>query len=248
MDQRLLNATKVTAHSVIGYDFGAVRLADILIEPPGPIDLDWFEWRRDGDGAWRLLPPAVNADAWHDDWTRRGVLPGGAAPAPVAPERCRRIPALIRATRGPHRDGLPCPRAHIEIYELLGPEGEPLLFVAGSAGELSDDHLAYYELLYDDSGPEPLLRDRRHWRFDVAGMEGLEFVAITMGLSTVVLILVLPPAAIVILYLWLTARRRAGHGRCPKCGYDLSGIGEPGCPECGWARPAAAGPIAPSTP
>jgi hypothetical protein len=38
---------------------------------------------------------------------------------------------------------------------------------------------------------------------------------------------------------WLPARRKKGH--CPRCGYDLTGIGARVCPECGKAAtPGAA--------
>jgi len=37
-------------------------------------------------------------------------------------------------------------------------------------------------------------------------------------------------------------RLRARRGRCPKCGYDLAGVGSQPCPECGASR-RRAGPI-----
>lgn len=47
------------------------------------------------------------------------------------------------------------------------------------------------------------------------------------------------PASIVLaptLLLWRVDRRQLQHGRCPECGYDLTGNVSGTCPECGTAR------------
>lgn len=237
VDRRILGATKLLAHSRLGFPIGEPELGEIVIEPEAPLDLSPFGYRRDGDGAWRLIPASVDPAAWRDDWVRRGVIPADGAIPPVSPERCRAIPDLIESTArlvwGGEGDGFPDPRAMIDVYELLGPDGEQLLFISLSTGQLSNDHLAYYELAYDDSA-SPRLIDRRHWRFDVAGMEGLEFASVASAISILLLIIAMPSAIAVLAYRTFSRGSRVARGCCPVCGYDLRADHTSGCPECGW--------------
>jgi hypothetical protein len=122
----------------------------------------------------------------------------------------------------------------MEAYELTGARGEPLLFLSVHTGEISNDHLCYYELLYDDSVSPPRLIDRRHWRFDVAGMEGMEFVAIGVFLSVVFAGIGIPLVSAYLAYTRLSKGARVKRGRCPACGYDLRHQFAGGCSECGW--------------
>lgn len=202
------------------------------------LDLSWFEAKRNGDGALRLVPPAVDAETWHNDWTTRGVIAGPLGS--ISDERRRALPYLIESTadlvRGGWGTGFPSTRGWVLAYELLGPEHEPLLFVAVSTGSIANDHLAYYELLYDDSKVPPRLLDRRHWRFDVAGIESLEFAGVAMALSILFLALSLPPTTAILVYRRFSKGARVKRGRCPRCAYDLVGPRGTGCPECGWGR------------
>lgn len=200
-----------------------------------------FAWRRHGYGAWRLLPSAVDENAWEVDWLWRGVIPSDLHVPEIASERLAQLPQLIEATaeleRRKYGSGFPG-GAQINAYELIGPQNEPLLFVTLSTGELSNDHRAYYELLYDDSVSPPRLIDRRRWFFDVAGIEGFEFVAAWMLLATLVFVCVMPPTIGVLLFHRLSRRGRIKRGHCAKCDYDLRHQFERGCPECGWKRDA----------
>jgi hypothetical protein len=232
VNPRVLAATRLVAFSRFN------TAPSFYIEPRGSVDLSPFASLRDGDGAWRFVGPAIGPQAWKDDWVRRGAIPPRDEVPPISAERCLALPALLESTgeliHGPYGDGFPDPRAHLTVMELLGPAGERLLFVALRTGELSNDHLAYYELLYDDSVTPPRLIDRRQWFFDVAGMERVEFAQITLAFALGLVSAALPCTAGVLLYRGLSKGARVASGRCPKCGYDLRRNFGSGCSECGW--------------
>jgi hypothetical protein len=226
----VLAATRVVAQGPIDDDASGIFSPDL--------SLDTFASMRDGDGAWRLVPPTVDVERWQADWRARGVVPPDLRVPAIDPARSREIIELIQSTaslvRGAYGDGFPDSRSWINAYELLGPHGEKLLFVAMRTGELSNDHLAYYELLYDDSVAPPRLLDRRQWYHDVAGLEGLEFATVTTMLSILLLAVAMPPTAGILLYRRYSKGARIAYGHCPKCNYDLRSSFENGCSECGW--------------
>jgi hypothetical protein len=158
----------------------------------------------------------------------------GLVPA-ISPDRCCALPAFIESTakleKGSYGDGFPSSRGGIDAYELLGPNREPLLFIVVDTGPLSNDHLARYELLYDNSVHPPQLIDRRYWYRDVAGLEGLEFASISAGLTMAFLAIALPPVGVVLVVRGIKRRRRMARGLCSKCAYPIGGSER--CPECG---------------
>ena len=127
-------------------------------------------------------------------------------------------------------------RFPVHVYELSGADGEPTLVVVISGDEVSNDHLPHYELLFDDSADPPRLLSTRHWYFDVAGMEGFEFWAMSMAFGLLLSTLTLPPIIGRLLYRRFSKAGRLARGWCPACMYDLRAEFAAGCPECGWAR------------
>ncbi len=206
----------------------------------GAFDPAVFVTRRDGDGAIRLVSIPVDPAAWRKDWVDRKVIaPSGIVPA-IDEQRCRGLVDLVQSTsglvEGSYGVGFPDVRAGIDAYELTGEDGTPLLFLTVQTGPIANDHLAYYELVYDDRSSPPRLIDRRHWRFDVAGMESFEFVAATITFSVLVGGVVIPAAIVYLLYTRRSKVARVKQGRCPSCGYSLEHRFAGGCPECGWAK------------
>jgi hypothetical protein len=246
VDPRVLRATKVVAYSWVGGDETTHQYAPASEEdeqrwwPRSLMNLSSFASIRNTDGAWRLVPNPVDAAAWDRDWDSRGVVPRIGAPPKVAPERIATLRSLIESTAAPvsgaYGNGLGSARSFAQLFQLLGPSGEPLFFVSLHTGTLSNDHLAYYELLYDDSTNPPTLLDRRQWSFDVAGMEGAEFLAVSVLLFVPAFLLLVPTTAGVLAYRRLSKGARVRRGHCPRCNYDLRRVFDQGCSECGWGR------------
>jgi hypothetical protein len=250
VDPRVLNATKVVAYSRAGGDQTTHQYVppqkdlDGATWPRSPISFESFAGIRNTDDTWRLLPNPVDPAAWEQDWLARGVIPSVGSPPTLAPERITTLRSLIESTASPvsgeYGNGLGESRGSAQVFQLLGPAGEPLLFVSLHTGELSNDHLAYYELLYDDSTTPPTLLDRRQWYFDVAGIEGAEFVPLSIAFSILGLLVTLPPTAVALAYRRFSKGARIRRGRCPACNYDLTGNPTNLCPECGREAPSAA--------
>jgi hypothetical protein len=61
-------------------------------------------------------------------------------------------------------------------------DGSKLVILGLRSGQVSDDHYAYYELVFRDTGsPQGLvLASSQHFFYDVAGMEGLEWWGLSM--------------------------------------------------------------------
>jgi hypothetical protein len=239
----VLSASKVNSHAVFGFDPNR-RSERMVSSGPLPIDLSVFEAMRNTDDALRLVGPVVDAREWTRDWEARSVTPPGGLVSEFPRERAGALYGLIvgtaRLTKGDYGVGFPDGRSHLEVFELSGAQGESLLFVALATGELSNDHLGYYELLYDTSTEPPRLIDRRHWRFDVAGIEGLEFAGAALGLSVLFLACAMPAALVVLTYTTFSKGSKIRRGCCPKCGFDLLHQFDSGCTECGWAKGEAA--------
>lgn len=248
MDRRVLRATTVLAHSTIR--FVDDNSQEVTILQPQSVNFEMFAKRRDGDGAVRLVPPRLDVRRWREDWLTRGVVTGDPDLPAIGSDRCRSLLGLLESTgrlvRGLYGNGVPDRRAGMEVFELTGHDGERLLFIALATGELENDHLAYYEFLFDDAVSPPKLLDVRQWRFDVAGFEGFEFATVAAALAIPFLGVALPLTAGIQLYRRFSKRARIARGLCPACGYDLVGDFSTGCPECGRGRVPNQVPPSPS--
>jgi hypothetical protein len=132
-------------------------------------------------------------------------------------------------------------RATVDRYiiaELIDRDGRRLLLLAVLQGQVSNDHFAYSELVFEQNtdGTRGQLLDQRRFYFDVAGMEGATWIGFAMMLA----ILTVPLSSCVALVFFVRAYRdcrrwRAGH--CFRCNYDVSGLPATSnilkCPECG---------------
>jgi len=87
------------------------------------------------------------------------------------------------------------------VYHLKGPAGEELLLLALRGGEISNDHYPYYEFFFTRTSAGTWQFDSAHrFFFDIAGMEGAEFFALTLGFSILGLAITVPITIAFLLY------------------------------------------------
>ena len=86
------------------------------------------------------------------------------------------------------------------IVDARDASGRRLVFIGACAGEVSNDHHPYYEMVFRDLGDGRGLTYVRGQRFfyDVAGIEGFEWYAIWIMLTAFALPVLLPLAALVV--------------------------------------------------
>src|SRR5688572_17083859 len=80
VDPRVLGATKLHWH-VTKYFYKPTDMLDVA-NPPPFFAQNYFQFNafeefaraRNKDGAWRLVPPALDANAWRQDWIARRVI------------------------------------------------------------------------------------------------------------------------------------------------------------------------------
>ncbi len=74
------------------------------------------------------------------------------------------------------------------IFDFTTRDGRRLWLVTVETTALSNDHFAYRELLLEPTGRDPntwSLIDARGWQFDRAGIEGIEWYVMAVGLGIV---------------------------------------------------------------
>jgi hypothetical protein len=180
---------------------------------------------------------------------RSGLLTG---PAPaLAAERFDELMPLVLTSGqlGPQfagYDQFAPGMARGMVYELRGRSGERLLLLALQGGEVSNDHRAFYEFLFEAGGGPLRLLSTRRFYFDVAGFEGAEFLSFFVVFSALGLLFTVPPIVACFVYLRFSRTAAMERGLCPACRYDLRGQFEGGCPECGWGRGERDAPSQPS--
>jgi hypothetical protein len=159
----------------------------------------------------------------------------------VASDLVASVPSLMQQARVVVRDApgynhLTCGRLMATLIEATTTDNEQLLIVIMGGGQVSNDHLPHYELLFDRSTQPTRLLSSRQWYFDVAGIEGLTFerVGLTLAIASQLLLLPIFIAIIVIRRFSPAARMR--RGCCPACKHDLRHDFASGCSECGWRR------------
>jgi hypothetical protein len=84
------------------------------------------------------------------------------------------------------------------VIEFEDQSGQSMLLASLTSGQVSNDHFAYYELLFPMKGAQ--LGELGRWNkfyYDVAGIEGLEWWILTPFLSLLGFILVLPVTTLV---------------------------------------------------
>jgi hypothetical protein len=80
------------------------------------------------------------------------------------------------------------------IVEARNTSGSQLVFLSATGGQVSNDHYPCYEMVFERhprSGQLTFIRGQRFF-FDVAGIEGLEWFGIWLGVSLIGVVLVLP--------------------------------------------------------
>jgi hypothetical protein len=128
------------------------------------------------------------------------------------------------------------------IVELTDQSGRRVVAFAVRQGEVSNDHRAYTEAVFEQEsdGSMGRLLDYRQFYFDVAGLEGANLIGFIL-LSAVPLVAVGVSISAAFLVLMIRDMRRCARGCCSRCGYALSGLmgdsPEVICPECGFFVP-----------
>lgn len=125
-------------------------------------------------------------------------------------------------------------RGRALLVEFADREGRQYVFAGVRQGELSNDHLAFHEIVFAvnaDGGIDRVV-SHRHFFFDIAGMEGMPWwawvfmlTAPLTGMSTAI--------ACAVLARGFAISRRPKRGECIKCRYDLGATQSGICPECG---------------
>ena len=161
----------------------------------------------------------------------------------VSNERVRPVPQLMKEAGvavpdSPGYDHLLTGRTKATFIEATTTDGEQLLIAIYSGGEVSNDHLPHYELVFDRSVTPMRLLSSRQWYFDVAGIEGMTFERVAIALTILSQLITLPIVAVVVLVRRFTAGAHMRAGKCPKCKHDLLGDFQSGCTECGWRKEA----------
>jgi hypothetical protein len=96
------------------------------------------------------------------------------------------------------------------LIEALDNTGDRLLFVGAFGGRVSDDHLPYYEILFewsDDASAWVFVRGQQFF-YDSAGIEGLEWYAAWFALSIYGITLAFAVFVLWWVALWLAGRLR----------------------------------------
>jgi hypothetical protein len=102
------------------------------------------------------------------------------APAPVRAATLASAHAWLEATGllVPAKTGCPhAKRLSGVLLELEGETGEALTFVAVNSEEVSNDHYAYYEVVWSvpSGGGDPRALSATRFFYDIAGIEGAEW-------------------------------------------------------------------------
>jgi len=85
------------------------------------------------------------------------------------------------------------------IVEARSRTGSELVFLSATGGQVSNDHYPYYELAFESDPRSDQLTFVRgqHFFFDVAGIEGVTWVGVWLGVSLIGLVVVLPLVTLV---------------------------------------------------
>lgn len=224
-----------------------------------------LEQLKQPDGSWFLVPAGrYDGPGWYererladpqefdyyllDRRPLRALECRGVLTAAVPPLRAEQLPdlaSLLRPILAAERSGLELtleqptggPPMSGTLYELVDARGERLVLLAICGCAVSNDHFPYFELLYEVQGNGKLvLVAKLRFYFDVAGLEGMDFSGMFVGLSVMGLAMIIPLIGGVMLVRHYSSWGAVRRGWCPKCRYDLLGQFAAGCPECGWGR------------
>lgn len=141
-----------------------------------------------------------------DALRERNLLPAATATIDGLPELFRAVEAsgeLIPADSGYG----PLNQLKGVVVEGQSEEGSKLLFVGVQSPQLSNDHYAWYEMLFARTGDGQLtLLRAQHFFFDWAGMELFTFESMALGFVCMAYLFVLPVVILLVEIAWFGGR------------------------------------------